>query len=287
MSEPSWFLTGKAGRERFQQEDALRAVTKNIEYIPRFKLSYGESARVVLLDHPETWLFEHRLYNGKYSNYFTCIKERATCPLCITGNNPYLAVVCTAIDTRTITTQKGTELKNRKVLLVFKGNKVLKTLEKQFFQPGIDLTHRVLTIERDTDSKAPNCGEFFTLGKKVPIEKIASLAGADVKGPDYIKPFNYREILAPKTGAELRAIAGLGNPVGSGDDGVIIPNAAPIMESNDLDDYLGDDDTVSPDIKFESKEEVLPVQEEMFPVTKEETKPPNISDLTDEDDDLI
>ena len=283
MAEPSWFLTGKAGREKFQQEDSLRAVMKNIDYIPRFKLNYGETARVVLLDHPEIWIYEHRLYNNKFSTYFTCIKERTTCPLCITGNNPYLAVVCTAIDTRTITTQKGTELKNRKVLLVLKGNKVLKTLEKQFFQANIDLTHRVLTIERDTDSKSANCGEFFTLGKKVPVDKLMTLAPPDVKGADFIKPYNYNEVLAPKTVAELRSVAGLGTPIGGADDGGLDPVKGP-ENATDLDDYLSDEDTKSPDVTFDEQPDSpseVPAEEA---VIKE-----GIADLTneEEDEDLI
>ena len=115
-----------------------------------------------------------------------------------------------------ISNKTGKEYQYQKALLVLKG-KALRSMMKQFLEGGkTDLTHYTMDIERDTDTKSVACGEYFTLGKKLSVPALETLAKKiDVDPKEYLKPYDYMTILAPKTDSELCVIAGIKKPMGS------------------------------------------------------------------------
>ena len=213
----NWYSTGLAGQTKFKEMEALRAITTKQNNVRRFRLKPSEKAKVIFLEHPEVWLYEHSVnVDGRWET-FTCTSDKDSCPLCMINNKPSAILVATIIDTRkSISNKTGKEYQYQKALLVLKG-KALRSMMRQFLEGGkTDLTHYTMDIERDTDNKSVACGEFFTLGKKLSVPALETLAKKiDVDPKEYLKPYDYMTILAPKTDRELRTIAGIKDPMGS------------------------------------------------------------------------
>lgn len=212
----AWYSVGLAGQQKFKEMEALRQITSKQSFIRRFKLGPGDKGKVIFLDHPHVWLWEHsKNVDGRWENY-TCTLEKETCPLCIMKEKRAQILVATVIDTRKVVSKKGKVYQYQKSLLVMKG-KAIRAMMRQFLDDGkIDLTHYAMELERDTDAQSVACGEIFTLGKKISmstLEAIAKKIEADPK--EYLEPYDYFDILAPKSDRELRIIAGMGDPIGS------------------------------------------------------------------------
>jgi hypothetical protein len=241
----NWYSTGLEGVKKFKEVEALRQVAAKTDYTRRFRLSPGEKGKVIFLDHPKVWLYQHSLQvDGRWES-FTCTAEKESCPLCISGNRNFPILVATVLDTRKYTsTKNGKTYQYQKNLMVFKG-KGIRAMMRQFLEGGKqDLTHYVLEIERDTDPKSVACGEYFTLDKKVSVPSLENLAKKmDLDPKEFLQPLDYFAILAPKTDKELRILAGMGEPVGGGDGddlGDLDFGAAEAKEES-LDSIMGDD----------------------------------------------
>jgi hypothetical protein len=99
----------------------------------RFFLSVDEDAAITFVDGelingflvPPRW-YEHNLYlNGNWGNYFVCpeqtnIDSKDKCPICESGDRPYLAHGFTIIDHRVRKSEKGNEYRDVRRLLVAK-----------------------------------------------------------------------------------------------------------------------------------------------------------------------
>jgi len=96
----------------------------------------------------------------------------------------------------------------------------------------------VYEFSRGTQSTEASTGEDFEfLNKRLTKKQLMTLApaGEDEK---WLEPFNYAEILAPKTPKELRAIVGGDEPVGGEDeDG----DSLPPFDDDDDDDKEEDE----------------------------------------------
>ena len=265
---PNWYSTGLAGQQKFKEMEALRAITTKQTNIRRFRLKPAEKAKVIFLDNPSTWLFEHSIQvDGRWET-FTCTSDTDVCPLCQVNNKRSPILVCTVLDTRKSVSQKtGKEYQFQKVLLVFKG-KGIRAVMRQFLEGNkVDLTHYSMEIERDTDKQSVACGEFLSLGKKVTIatlEGIAKKVEADPK--EFMKPIDYFTVLAPKTEKELRVIAGITEPMGSDEStdfedefGLGVEEKAPVSESTDdffeeVDEDVDEDEVSSESITDPKKD---------------------------------
>jgi hypothetical protein len=262
----NWYSTGLAGQQKFKEMEALRQITSKQNNVRRFKLKPGDKAKIIFLENPNTWLYEHSVnVEGRWEN-FTCTADRETCPLCQTGNKQSAILVTTIIDTRkSVSSKTGKEYKNQKALLVLKG-KAIRAIMRQFLEGNkVDLTHYSMEIERDIDKQSVACGEFLTLGKKLSVQALEAAAKQqDIDPKEYLKPFDYFSILAPKEDRELQLIAGIRAPIGSD-------------ESTDLDELgLGglDTETSAADVDFldTSEEEESIVEEDAF--EEEDEEPP-------------
>jgi hypothetical protein len=246
----NWYSTGLAGQQKFKEMEALRAITTKQTNIRRFRLKPTEKAKVIFLDNPSTWLYEHSIQvDGRWET-FTCTSDTETCPLCQINNKRSPILVASVIDTRkTISQKTGKEYQFQKVLLVLKG-KGIRAVMRQFLEGNkVDLMHYSMEIERDTDKQSVACGEFMSLGKKVTVpalEAIAKKIEADSK--EFMKPIDYFTVLAPKSDKELRTIAGIGDPMGAD-------------ESTDFEDEFG--------LGLEEKPPVSETTEDFFEETDE------------------
>ena len=268
----NWYSTGLAGQQKFKEMEALRAITTKQTNIRRFRLKPTEKAKVIFLENPTTWLYEHSIQvDGRWET-FTCTSDTETCPLCQINNKRSPILVSTVIDTRkTISQKTGKEYQFQKVLLVLKG-KGIRAVMRQFLEGNkVDLTHYSMEIERDTDKQSVACGEYFSLGKKVTIsalEAIAKKIEADPK--EFLKPIDYFTVLAPKSDKELRVIAGIGDPMGADESteledefGLGLEEKAPVSETTE--DF------------FEDTDETIDEEE----VSSESTTDPKKDDLND------
>ena len=105
----TWFQTGMDGRARSQQEDEMKALKRKSGSPFRFRLNANESAKVVFIDTPNFFFYEHSMYNiAKGMDPVTCIKDAEHCPLCDL-ENPAYCLAATIIDTRTSTSKDGTK----------------------------------------------------------------------------------------------------------------------------------------------------------------------------------
>ena len=269
----NWYSTGLIGQTKFKEMEALRQITSKQNNVRRFKLKPGEKAKIIFLEHPYVWMYEHSVnVDGRWEN-FTCTSDTETCPLCIMKNKQSTILVTTVIDTRkSVSGKTGKEYQYQKSLLVVKG-KAIRAMLRQFLEgTKMDLTHYIVEVERDSDKQSVACGEFFTLGNKVSVPKLEALAqkqGIDPK--EYLKPYDYLTVLAPKSDKDLRTISGMGDPMGSeessdleDDDGLGIDledTPAAEEDMSDLDLGTSEDDTPPIEGELEEEENILPFKD--------------------------
>ena len=217
----AWYKTGKAGREMAKQEDAAAQARREQRGPMRFYLKSDTSCKITFLDTPEFFIREHNLkIGGKYFNYFTCLREFDTCPCCEEGDHPSTIVVGSIIAHNKWTDKEGKVHQNQKMLFVAKG-KARQVLERKIEKRDGDLTGCVFEMSRGTTSTECSTGEDFEYLKTIDVKLLMKLAPKDKKGQpdkDYIKPFNYEELFAPKAASEIRRIIGVSAPVGSEGD---------------------------------------------------------------------
>jgi hypothetical protein len=162
------------------------------------------------------FLREHQLQiNGSWLNFYTCISDigEEECPLCEAGFKYSYVCVFSIIDLSKYKDKRGNMVTARKKLLVLKStarSKVLKRKERL----ENDLTGCVFEVTR-FNNKESSTGEDFEFLKRVSLEEAKELCPAGEKPDEFIKPYNYIEILHPKPIEELRRLAGVAPPVGS------------------------------------------------------------------------
>jgi hypothetical protein len=238
-----WYKTGDAGYAEAQrvQEEQKRAFGPM-----RFWLDAGKSAKVTFLDTQGFYFNEHHLQiNGRWGNYFTCRRDFDECPLCESGHKVGYVCAFTCIDHSEWTHAKtGTVYKNQKKLLVVRSAVINKLVRRREALQG-NLTYALFLFTRDKKEE---------VGTGADIEYIKRLSPSDLikfkprdskeSDEDWLKPFNYLELFAPKSVEELRKIAGQPAPVGaegfnpSADKAMPVPPGATAVSETSIEDLL-------------------------------------------------
>jgi len=210
MSE-KWYQTGGEGEARAGQ---LREEMQKDRGPRRFWLNVGKSAKVTFLDGAGFFVFEHNLkLDGRWGNFFTCRKDFSECPVCDAGHKPSYVAVFTVIDHSQYEGKDGKVYKNQKKLLVLKSG-VLPKVSRKRDQAGGDLTYSLMMFSRDGQKEA-NTGEDVEFLKKLAKNDVLKLKPAGMSDEEWLKPYDYMQLFAPKTVEELRAVVGEAAPVGS------------------------------------------------------------------------
>lgn len=194
--KPNWMLTGEEGFARKQSIDKVTKLQKEKGVI-RFRLNADEKGKIIYLDSAPVYVYEHNIkINGRWGNYFTCVKEIAQqhCPLCDRDDKPVYTAYLSVIDTRQFTRKDGSISKNRKVLYPAKGA-TIKKIHGLIKKHG-DLRGKMFEVTRYTPNE-PNCGTDFDFEKEVDLTKIEDSS-----------PHDYEKILAPPSEDEYE-LAGI------------------------------------------------------------------------------
>ena len=224
--ESKWYATGEEGVKRLAAEEAAAAKRRESGASGRrWRLKKDTEGKFTIIDNPNFYFSEHNLKIGdRWGNYYTCLRGKDTCPLDELGNPSYV-MVCTIIDHRKWVDNKGVTHQNERKLLVTKGA-AMKELRRQMDKRGGDV--RLCMFEAARGDKPTECatGEHFTFVKKITEElllkvKPKNLDKAEAK--NWLTPFDYRVLFAPKTAAELRKLVGQAPPVGGDEDDAELP----------------------------------------------------------------
>lgn len=196
VPQEKWFKLGEEGLKEKEKQDMLAQIRKE-KAVGRFWLKAGEEANIVFVDDVGFYVKTHQLQiDGSWSNFITCIRDFAPCPICNSGKKSTTTCYYTVIDTREIILKDGTKSKNRKVLFPAKGSaiNILADMKKKYGS----LVGLAFKVKRYSD-QSPNCGDFFELisKKRVDLTKF---------GADANKPIDYIKVLAPPTEDELKSL---------------------------------------------------------------------------------
>lgn len=216
MAKKNWYQKGKAGKKRAEELDREAKARRDAQGPRRFWLEYDSSAKATFLDTPSFFLLEHNLKIGNsFYNYFTCVQDMDTCPLCEAGENPSYILVGTVINHKKWTDKKDVVHQHEKQLFVAKG-KAREHLLKQIERREDDLSFCIYELSRGSSSTECATGEDFEYLKRISKTNLAKVPGVIPEGKDesYLTPFDYEKIFAPKSMKELRKLVGGDAPVG-------------------------------------------------------------------------
>jgi hypothetical protein len=123
--------------------------------------------------------------------------------------------VYTIIDHNKYETKAGDIIEHQKKLLVVRPT-VINKLARRRESVGGDFTYCVFTFARDKKEEC-RTGEDIEFVKRFSAASVLKFKPKDGKLTDdeWLKPFNYREIFAPRSVVELRRLVGQAPPVGS------------------------------------------------------------------------
>ena len=236
MSQANWYQSGNEGYETAQrkQQEAQQA------YGPmRFWLKAGSSAKVTFLDTEGFYFSEHNLQrNGKWGNYYTCLKDFSECPLCEAGDRSGYVCAYTIIDhSEYQSTKTGRIIKNQKKLLVVRPQVMNKLARRKESLDG-NLQYGLFLFSRDSQQEC-STGEDIEFIKRLSKDDILKFKPRDgnVTDEEFLSPFNYMELFQPKSVDELRQIAGQTPPVGASNFTHTAHNSHDVEEAS-IDDLL-------------------------------------------------
>lgn len=183
-------------RQKAEDEKSRRA--------SRFWLPEGTkfTKNVLFLDDKAFGYYEHELkINGKWGNYFTCLKGSGRCPLCEIGERPYYIGLLTCVDLTGYEDENGVRKGKNRILLFPAKMDTLDLLKMRRQTSGLALcAYKVTRL----GEKAPRVGNDFVFMKKV--NNLVETKIPDIKDA---KPFDYREVTKPYPIDELEQIAAL------------------------------------------------------------------------------
>lgn len=232
-----WYKTGNEGYETAQR---IQEELKD-GYAPfRFFLKPGASAKVTFLDTEGFYFHEHMIQvNNKWTNY-TCLRDFSECPICDSGDRPGYVCAYTVIDHSRYEGKNGI-VQNTKKLLVVRPAVMNKLARRRETLEG-NLAYCVFLFSRDSKNECAT-GEDIEHVKRVNPQELAKVCntGGKLSDADFLKPFDYMTIFAPKSVDELRKIVGQA-PVGSdnysrGRDDMPPPESGSVSESS-IEDLL-------------------------------------------------
>lgn len=198
MSDFKDLLNRSRGYDEFERRERVYE-EKQRDYVNRFWLPAEGSTKIIFLDDDPPIIEEHQLkIGGDWKNWFTCLRlVGESCPICdVLEDNPYTIGFYTIIDTAEWTDKRGGVHKNERKLFPakFKALQMLKRLS----QKRGSLAGCCFDVYRSSRD-AFNTGDVFDFEGKLEADQIKRLN-------EDITPFNYAEILAPKTPAEIMSL---------------------------------------------------------------------------------
>ncbi len=238
----SWFSTS---REDFNKKEEQLKQKLNSNKTFRFRLNSGDSGKITLLDNVNFYLAEHEI-GGKSGirEHYTCVGEEAKCTWCAEGLVPSFVLVGTIINHSEYTTKKGNVLKNRKQLLVLKG-KAKRAFERLKDKHKGDLKFAIIEADRDESPTSCATGESFTYLGRLTEDKLTKFVPEGVDAKEFLAPYNYEELLAPKSMTENnKGVSEESNrSIGSSDDedpfaDLLEPDSVTEDEIKELDELL-------------------------------------------------
>lgn len=212
----SWFATGDDALERLQRFEQERDTNNAAR---RFFLKPGGSAKITFLDSDGFGFLEHNLkLEGRWGNYYTCLRDFSECPICDSGFKPSFVMVWTVIDhSKYISERTGKEYRNMKKLFVAKQSVINRIKRRKESLDG-DLTFALFDIRRDKREECAT-GEDIEYIKRLTADDILKLKPDGVNDKEWLQPFDYMKIFAPKSVEELRRLMNAEPPIGAEDDG--------------------------------------------------------------------
>ena len=206
-----WYQTGNTGYERSKQIQE----EQQAQYGPmRFFIKPGNSAKLTFLDTEGFYFNEHNLkINGKWGNHFTCRKDFSECPLCDSGDRSGYVCAYTVIDHSEYETKNGRKVKNQKKLLVVRPAVMNKLARRREALEG-NLTYGLFLFSRDKKEECAT-GEDIEFIKRMEQSNLLKFKPANMSDEEFLAPFHYMKLFAPKSVEELRKIVGQAPPVGS------------------------------------------------------------------------
>jgi len=213
MPEKAWYDTGEDAEKVHDDEEARREKARADGSIHRFWMPAPRKdddgvmqdsvARITFVDdvtHPihkfktPFVYMEHQLFlDGSWKNWYTCPKKQlGSCPLCESGNVPYLASAFTIIDHSEWSARDGTLHKDEVKLYIAK-SKVLKVLRRAAAKKK-GLRGWLVEVMR-TSGKSPNTGDQFD------FEERSKLS-------DETQAYDYPKLLEPLPMEKLKELVG-------------------------------------------------------------------------------
>jgi len=213
----AWFKKGKEGVKESQKVDTEAKARRDAAGPMRFWLEYDSAAKLTFLDNPQFFIWEHTIKIGnKWRNYFTCIKEIDSCPLCEGGENPSFILVGTVINHKKWKSSDGSMHQNEKMLFVAKG-RARQRLLKQIERRDNNLKFCAYEMARGTTQTEAATGEDFEFLKRLTKKALSKLIPKG-ENDDWLNPFDYEKIFAPLSVEDLTKLAGGETPVGAEGD---------------------------------------------------------------------
>lgn len=208
-----WFLRGE---DAFEKARLLAEERESGAGPFRFFLKPGTSALVTFVDNAGIGLLEHNMkINGRWGNFYTCLRDFSECPLCESGDKPYYVMIWTIIDhSKYVSERTGKEYKNTKKLLVAKQSVITK-IRRRLSSKELngDLTFATFSFSRDKREECAT-GEDIEFVRRCTRDELLRMKPEGISVDEWLTPFDYRTLFKPKSVEELRRIAGLGNPIG-------------------------------------------------------------------------
>jgi hypothetical protein len=228
-----WYKHGSSDEDRKKAKEETPSRTPT-----RLWLNAGEEKKIIILDDEDFCLYEHHMkINGKWGNFFTCLKGHDgedACPLCMSGVARQFTSFVTVIDCTGFKGKDGKMVKYRRSLFAMSptiGDRFAALREKH-----TTLVNCLMEIKRTSDN-APRLGDVWEIVKhNIDVESDDKLRWKSRKdGKMHVpEPFEYLKIFAPKTEAELKSLAS-GAYSGDGDESYTGGNYTPPEKGGDDD----------------------------------------------------
>jgi len=208
----SWYKKGDEGYQALREREEHEAEERS-RRVFRVWLREGEKGKFTFLDNDGFFYKEHNLkLRGKWGNFFTCPGDYTECPLCDSGERASSVAAFTVIDHRPYEVKhgpdKGKIRKNVKKLLVVKRGALHKLMDRRQKLGEKGLLYGVFEFARFSATECNTGEQFDFLGKRFSPDKLKTLAPKGADPDEWIKPFDYFELLAPRSVEELRKVVG-------------------------------------------------------------------------------
>lgn len=200
----SFLKKGKAAQQEMAKAQA-KADEMAKEKVFRFRIPTGANTSVTFLDGDLTddgvldipMYHEHQIHmNGRWDNWFVCVQDEGSCPLCEGGDEPALVGALTIIDHSEWKDKKGNMHKDERKLFIAKFA-TIQMLQVLATKRG-GLTGCTFDVYRSSEKRSPNVGTTFDFTEK------HTPTGLKKKYKDDATPYDYEEVLTYLPADELR-----------------------------------------------------------------------------------